>query len=128
MFRWFCVRLFFIWCYASISRCFFFKFNDILLENNFLKCVQFIFQFGESSFVHESVQQLDIKSYILMSIILAHLNRASKLDFLITICPSSVHLFVRLSVNIFYLFSRTTGANLTELGTNDPYGKGILNY
>jgi hypothetical protein len=36
---------------------------------------------------------------------------------------------VRLSVNfyIFDFFSRTTGPILTTLGTNHPWGKGILN-
>jgi hypothetical protein len=36
---------------------------------------------------------------------------------------------VRLSVNfyIFDFFSRTTGPILTKLGTNHPWGKGILN-
>jgi hypothetical protein len=41
----------------------------------------------------------------------------------------SVRLSVRLSVNfyIFDFFSRTTGPILTRLGTNHPWGEGILN-
>jgi hypothetical protein len=42
---------------------------------------------------------------------------------------SVVRLSVRLSVN-FYIcdfFSRTTGPILTKLGTNNPWGEGILN-
>jgi hypothetical protein len=42
---------------------------------------------------------------------------------------SVVRLSVRLSVNfyIFDFFSRTTGPILTKLGTNHPWGEGILN-
>ena len=41
----------------------------------------------------------------------------------------SVHMSVRLSVNfyIFDFFSRTAGPILTKLGTNHPWGEGILN-
>ena len=41
-----------------------------------------------------------------------------------SVCPS-----VRLSVNfyIFDFFSRTAGPILTKLGTNHPWGEGILN-
>ena len=58
---------------------------------------------------------------------LAHLSWKLKWAFLITRCPSSVCLSVRLSVNfhIFDFFSRTTGPILTKLGTNHPWGEGI---
>jgi hypothetical protein len=43
--------------------------------------------------------------------------------------PLLVRLFVRLSVNfyIFDFFSSTTWSIVTKLGTNHPWGKGILN-
>jgi hypothetical protein len=55
--------------------------------------------------------------------LLAHLSWKLKWAILI------VRLSVRLSVNfyIFNFFSRTTGPILTRLGTNHPWGEGILN-
>jgi hypothetical protein len=50
----------------------------------------------------------------------------------LSVCPSvclSVCLSIRLFVNfyIFDFFSRTTGPILTKLGTNHPWGEGIVN-
>jgi hypothetical protein len=60
---------------------------------------------------------------------LAHLSWKLKWAILIARCPSSVCPSVRPSVNfyIFDFFSRTTGPILTKLGTNHPWGEGILN-
>ena len=64
---------------------------------------------------------------------LAHLSWKLKWAILIARCPPSccpsVCLSVCLSVNfyIFEFFSRTTCPILTRLGTNHPWGKGILN-
>jgi hypothetical protein len=62
---------------------------------------------------------------------LAHLSWKLKWAILIAFCPSSVCLAVCLSVclsvnfYIFDFFSRTTGPNLTKLGTNHRWGEGI---
>jgi hypothetical protein len=59
---------------------------------------------------------------------LAHLSWKLKWAILIARCPSSVCPSVRLSVN-FYIFdfSKTTWPISTKLGTNHPWGEGILN-
>ena len=115
----------------------FYIFAAIGLKLGLLLCIkelQFQFAFRCNSLIFARVTCLGlrrIEEFFSFLDFLAHLSWKLKWAFLITRCPASVCLAVRLSIclsvnfYIFDFFSKTAGPILTRLGTNHLWVKGI---